>query len=237
MDAISPTRSPPPRRSSAGAGRAARWSPSAFVLAVALAAPGLAQAPRATCFACNGQGAVELRAGYSDADWTRLLAGEVLSELLAGAEGQGRARASAVFPAPAERIWAVLTDWERYPGFMPNVQETRLRRREGERAWISQHLRVAWTDVRYGVVWNMAPDEGLVRFALDPGEPADIAHTEGSWRLAPFEEPDRTLVLYELETDVGRPVPGFIRDTLSRRSLPRVVRGVRDEVARRAAAP
>jgi hypothetical protein len=127
----------------------------------------------------------------------------------------------------------VITDWESYPRFLPNTEETRLRRREGDRAWISQHLRVLWNDIRYGVIWEMAQREGIARFTLDEEEPADIAATSGSWQLVPLG--DTTLVRYESRTDVGRPVPAFLRDALARLSLPRVLRGVRDEVAARLA--
>lgn len=180
-----------------------------------------------------------MRALYSDEDWADLQKGDVLSELVQteGGDDKGRAMASGIIPASADRIWAVLTDWESYPGFMPNVEETKLRRREGDKAWIAQHLIVVWNDIRFSVVWDMTPRQGLARFSLDDHEPADIADTRGSWQLIPLEDGSQTLVRYESQTDVGRPVPAFILNALSKRSLPRVMRGLRDEVARRFEAP
>jgi ribosome-associated toxin RatA of RatAB toxin-antitoxin module len=205
----------------------------ALLLAAGLAG-GAAAPPAHGCVACEAPPAAEVQALYSEADWSRMREGEVLSELVKsdGEEGS-RARASGIVPSRPEAIWAVLTDWESYPSFMPNIEETKLRRREGDRAWISQHLSVMWNAIRYGVVWDMKPREGHVRFALDETQPSDLAALDGSWQLVPLRDGGGTLLRYESFTDVGRAVPAFIRDALSKRSLPAVMRAVREEVARR----
>ncbi len=205
-----------------------------------LALPGLGRGEDAAgapdCIACRvplGQA----RGAYSPEAWRRLEAGEVLTAADRLAEvDRGARRAltgTALVPAPPERVWAVLTDWESYPGFMPNVAETKLRRVEGSRAWIAQHLRVFFTSIRYGSVWTMEPELGVARFALDPTLPHDIAANEGSWRLSPVERGEATLLEYSAHVDTGRPVPRLVEELLVRRSLPRVLRGVRHEVQRR----
>ena len=82
------------------------------------------------------------------------------------------------------------------------------------------------------MVWTMEPEQGLARFALDPDLPHDIAATRGSWRLAPLSS-ESTLVRFRFWIDTGIAVPGFVQRALTRRSLPRVLRGLGAEVARR----
>jgi ribosome-associated toxin RatA of RatAB toxin-antitoxin module len=191
--------------------------------------------PAPECVACEAS-LEGVRDRYDEGQWSQLQEGEILTELVDAESGgeQGTARASGIIAAPAERIWGVLTDWESYSDFMPNTVETKLRRRDGDRAWISQHLRVLFNNIRYGAVWTMQPRAGLARFSLDEEEPNDIAASEGTWQLVPLRASERTLVRYESRVDVGRPVPGFIRNALSQWSLPRVLRGLRDEVEARA---
>lgn len=192
------------------------------------------------CVACRAV-LEEARGGLSPADWQALLAGEIVtSESADATTSTGATRrvsaAGLVATAPAE-IWSVLTDWPSYPRFMPNTVETAVRKREPRRAWLSQHLRVFWADVRYGVVWELDPEAGRVRFALDPGVPSDIAATEGVWQLAPLPGEGGTLLRYEAHVDTGMAVPDFVQSALTRRSLPNLVRAVREEAERRVSAP
>jgi hypothetical protein len=189
----------------------------------------------AACIACQAP-VQALRETYTDAEWKRLLEGKVVTgEVREESEGKGERRivtAAAILHAAPEQVWSVLTDWESHPGFMPNAKDTRVRRLEGRRAWISQHLEVFWADIHYGTVWTMEPEEGLARFVLDPDVPHDIAATHGSWRLAPLSA-ESTLVRFRSWIDTGVAVPGFVQRALIKRSLPRVIRGLRAEVARR----
>jgi hypothetical protein len=223
-----PTRSPARFRRLAGA--------AALACAAAGAATGAASDP--ACVACEAP-APPLRDAYDPAAWAALERGEVISREVAepGAPGGGhRVAASGIVAAAPERVWAVITDWESYPRFMPNAHATRVRSREPRRARISQHLRILLSDVRYGVVWTLEPERGLARFALDPEAPHDIAAFEGSWELAALDGPRRTLVRYSNRVEPGIAVPVFLRDALTRRSLPGIVRSVRDETLRREAA-
>jgi hypothetical protein len=217
-------------------------APTLALLALAAAAGPTAPAPGlagAACVACRAA-PEELRRGLSDPDWSSVLAGEIVAgEAPSASEGDGVGRsvsaAGLVGAAPAQ-VWSVLTDWPSYPSFMPNVADTRVRRLEARRAWLSQHLRVFWSDVRYGTVWELDPEGGRLRFALDPDVAHDIAAAEGAWRLAALPQDGRTLLRYEARIDTGLAVPAFVQAALTRRSLPGLVRAVRDEVARRSAA-
>jgi ribosome-associated toxin RatA of RatAB toxin-antitoxin module len=193
-----------------------------------------AQLPTPSCVACRAD-VPTLREGLEPGDWEVLRAGDVLAKATGPAsDGKGRSvTALGIVPASPAQVWAVVTDWEAYPRFLPNTEQTRVVRVEGSRVWLSQHLRLAFTDVRYGTVWTLEPERGVGRFALDPDAPHDVAALEGSWQLAPLGDGAETFVRYAFWVDTGRPVPGFVQQALTRLSLPGVVRGVRDEVSRR----
>lgn len=61
----------------------------------------------------------------SDAEDLELLRQQVLLETLTLPDRLRRLRASLVIPAPAERIWQVLTDYDRLAEFIPNLSISR----------------------------------------------------------------------------------------------------------------
>jgi ribosome-associated toxin RatA of RatAB toxin-antitoxin module len=199
-------------------------------------APGLKDA---ACVACRAP-LEDARLGLSLPDWEAVISGEIVTgdaPGATGATGVGRTLSAAgVVAASPVQIWSVLTDWPAYPRFMPNIAETRVRQLDARRAWLSQHLKVFWADVRYGTIWELEPEVGRLHFALDPAASNDLAATEGRWCLTPLPQEGGTLVRYEARIDTGMAVPEFVQTALTRRSLPALIRAIRDEVQRRASA-
>jgi len=212
---------------------------AALLLLAGLGAVGLGAVPPASnadCIACRADAAA-LRESYSEAEWTELLADEVITSEAGGEntpEAQPRTvSASGRIAASPEQAWSVITDHAAYPRFMPTVEETRVRALPDGRVSVVQHLRVLFVDVRYATLWTLDPARGLATWQLDESEPHDIAATTGSWQLAVVPGLEGVLVRYRAVVDTGRPVPGPIERWLTRSSLPRVVRSVREEVERR----
>lgn len=191
------------------------------------------EAAFAPCVACEASLA-PVRATYSEEAWQELARGEVVTthaEVESPGEGvERRVVASGLVERPPAQVWAVLLDFPSHRHFFPNVQETRVRRWEGRRIWIAQHLKVLFTDIRFGAIWTLEPEAGRARFALDESVPHDIAASRGSWELVPVDGGRHTLVRYAATVDTGRPVPGVVERMLTRRSLPRVVQGLRQAV-------
>jgi ribosome-associated toxin RatA of RatAB toxin-antitoxin module len=213
--------------------------PGSVALALLVALPltagadALAEPP---CVGCRADLAL-VRASLGADAWDALLRGEVVVSEAADdpeAADEGRTVQSAARVERAAReVWAVLLDVEHHRDFLPNVHRTRVRRVQGNRIFISQHLKVLMMDVRFGVVWTVDPERGDVAFALDETEENDVAAVRGSWWVVPLGAPSDTLVRYRAAIDTGRPVPAPVQHLLTRRSLPRVVESLRDEVYRR----
>jgi ribosome-associated toxin RatA of RatAB toxin-antitoxin module len=198
--------------------------------------PSPAVAPAAPCIGCRADVA-KIRSIYAAADWQKLQEGKVVTTQVSNTDASGAVQstnaASAIIPYPPKEVWSVVTDFESRPRFVPGNKEARIIRREGNRVWIAEHLRIFLMNVRFVVISTLEPEQGSVTWVLDRDAPHDIADTTGSWTVVPLEDGQATLVCYRTWVDSGRAVPGFIEDFLTKRSLPKIVEGIRTEVHRR----
>jgi coenzyme Q-binding protein COQ10 len=206
-----------------------------IALAPEPATPPVGTAP--PCIACRAP-APDPKALFSEADWATLESGAVLRQDLgrdssgpSPVAGQG---AASLVPRPPREVWAVLTDFERWPEFMPLVNKTRVERREGwSRLWVAQNYSVLWYPLRHTTVYELEPGDGRLSWHLDPQEPHDIASSEGSWQLVAVDDGHATVVRYQSHISAGRAVPEFLERRLRERSLVQMLAGLRDAVLHR----
>ena len=192
--------------------------------------------PTPACIGCR----VELphvRSDYSDADWQALMQGKVVTTRLGDSRSasgvQSTNETSALIPYQPDQVWSVVTDFESRPQYVPGAKEVRIVRREGNRLWISEHLRILLINVRFVVISTVDPEQGSVSWVLDHSAENDIADTTGSWTVVPLPSGRETLVRYRTWIDSGHSVPRLAEDYLTQRSLPKIVEGLRNEVQRR----
>ena len=192
--------------------------------------------PTPACIGCRAD-LPAIRSSYSDADWQALIGGKVVTTTVRDTQAGGAVlstnEASAVIPYPPAEVWSVVTDFESRPRFVPGNKEAQIVRREGNRVWIAEHLRVLFMNVRFVVISTLEPEQGIVTWVIDHNAPHDIADTTGSWTVVPLQGGQTTLVRYRTWIDSGRSVPHFVEDFLTKRSLPKIVEGIRAEVHRR----
>jgi uncharacterized protein YndB with AHSA1/START domain len=188
------------------------------------------------CVACQVDGD-RIRGEYSADDWNTLTAGKVLtSDVTDGGSGEakeGTVQAAGIILRPPSRVWTTLVDFASRPRFQPGTKDVRVVRVEGNRVWVTEHLRFFLVDVHYTVINTLDPARGTVRWVLDESVEHDIGGTRGSWQLTPLAAGHQTLLTYRAWIDTGRYVPAFIQQFLLQRSLPNVIGGIRDEVERR----
>ncbi len=184
------------------------------------------------CIACRGE-ITRPQALYSDLEWKQLRKGGVLRSADRQEATAARTRAAVLIEQPPARVWAVLTDFESWPGFMPHVTKTEITRRDGERMWVRQDFKVMLVGMRHTTVYDLEPKSGQLAWNLDLEQEHDIAASAGHWELVPIDEGRRTLVRYEAAMDSGRGMPAFVEDLLLKRSLADLVESLRAEVTRR----
>ena len=197
-------------------------------------APSTPPVDAAPCIACQAPDAHSL---FSADDWIALESGDVVRQDL-GREGSaaelavGQGGASLV-PRPPREVWAVLTDFERWPEFMPLVNKTEIARRAGARLWVAQSYSVLFYPMHHTTVYELDPTDGVLAWHLDPEQPHDIASSEGRWQLVAVSEGHATLVRYQSHIRAGRAVPEFLERRLRERSLVEMMSALRDAVLRR----
>ncbi len=132
-----------------------------------------------------------------------------------------------------EQLWQVLTDYEGLSDFIPNLCQSKLLDRTGNRVTLAQ---VGSQQLVLGLKFSAEVQleltehrpEGLLQFRMIKG---DFRRFEGAWRLQSV--PDATLLLYELTVQgcLGMPV-GLIEQRL-RQDLSANLLAVESEAARR----
>ncbi len=65
----------------------------------------------------------------------------------------------------------------------------------------------------------------------------DLKNIVGSWRFVACEDGAKTLVVYQVNIDAGKLVPGPLMRSTLRKTLPDALRGMRDRVAEVAGEP
>ena len=190
----------------------------------------------APCIACRAP-EVDPHAAFSDAQWAALEHGAVLREEPAApppaSDAAASSNAESLVERPPQEVWSVLTDFERWPDFMPLVHETKVERRDGPSLWVAQKYRVWLYPMRHTTVYRLAPDEGRLEWRLDPSAPHDIASSAGRWELQAVNGGRATLLRYHATMSAGRAVPAFLERMLRERALSQMLDGLRREVLRR----
>jgi hypothetical protein len=123
----------------------------------------------------------------------------------------------------------VLTDYEKYPDFMPNVSQVELVEKKGNTAILNYTLTLPLGKIKKYRLKLIASEpnfqSALIKWQLLPWPelkpPETIKDTTGYWCIEKKVQ-NRSLVLYHVYTDPG-PIPfglGWIVDVLSKNSVP-----------------
>jgi uncharacterized protein YndB with AHSA1/START domain len=190
----------------------------------------------APCIACVAPSA-EPASLFSEEDWAALQGGAVLRQPVAlegePSDSSGATRAESLIRRPPANVWTVLTDFERWPEFMPLIDGTRVERRAGAKLWVEQRYTIMLMPFGHTTIYELDPRDGLLRWSLDEQAPHDIAASRGAWALVPIASGRETLVRYDARMSAGRAVPEFVERMLRDRSLEQLLAGLRGEVLRR----
>ena len=125
---------------------------------------------------------------------------------------------SVIIDAPADRVFDIIVDYDRYAEFLPEVKEARSADRRGNEG-----------DVHYGIdlvkrihyTLHMVEERPRsVRWSFVRGEL--MRDNKGSWTLEPTPD-GKTRATYTIEVGVGPLVPRSIVNALVDQSLPKML--------------
>ena len=129
--------------------------------------------------------------------------------------------------------WAVLTDYEQIPRFMPDVRASVVRERGAGWAVVEQEAesRLMMFPKRIHLVLQIEEHPDALIFRDRCGQ--TFTRYDGAWRLS--SEDGHTVITYELTAEPSFDVPGFILKRLLRRDSRRMIVSLQREIAARAA--
>ena len=136
--------------------------------------------------------------------------------------------------SPAAIAFAVLTDYEAIPRFMPAVRSSVvLERREGG-ALVEQEavVRLLMFSKRIHLVLDVREDPGAIRF--EDRCTKSFTHYKGSWTLT--ERDGETAIGYELAARPAFDMPEFLLKKLLKRDAVQMIEHLRAEIGVRSAA-
>ena len=143
---------------------------------------------------------------------------------------RGRIRAAVRIQASPEAIWAVMTDCQQAPAYVPGLK--RCRRIDGapDGSWqdIEHEVRLSWLlpTVRYVLHCQLDPPR-RIDFSRISG---DLKEEEGTWLLSPTADGTATVVGYEVYVDPGFWIPQALVVRSLRKDLPAALTGLRHRV-------
>ncbi|MBZ4401772.1 SRPBCC family protein [Myxococcus sp. MISCRS1] len=133
-----------------------------------------------------------------------------------------------VINAPIEKVFDVITQYERYPEFLPEVKEIRTANRKGDTVDVHYKVDVMKT-VRYSI---RVVEERPRRMAWTFIEGEVMKDNKGSWLLE-AEGEGKTRATYNVEMALGLLVPKAVVNALVDTSLPKML----DAFKKRAESP
>ena len=131
-----------------------------------------------------------------------------------------------VYATPAE-VMAVVADFEAYPDWVGNLDEVEVlaHDRRGRGTRVAFRLGTPWGEQAYTLAYRYQPKDAGISWTYVEGTLDDLA---GSYTLDPAGE-GTTRVTYQLEVELGIPVPGF----LMRQAARQIVRSALSDLKRR----
>ena len=156
------------------------------------------------------------------------------------------ALAYTVIHVSPRRLYAVITDYDHFAGFIPYVTSSRILRQEGEIRFVHQHLHFpgpladryytiashAVSEQRentFRVEWRLVPESGGTASGEEGVVPSAFS---GFWELMPAGNGTTTEAVYSIHFDPGGALPAWLVTLAMNRYLPKVVDAVRARVLR-----
>ena len=165
----------------------------------------------------------------SPAEISRMRGGEPVVSVSPLAAGEAvRVRAMIDIAAPAEHVWAVMTDCARAADFVPGLERCRVLERDPAGRWDIREHRIAW-------MWFLPRIRSVFRSDYYPPKrltfrsiAGDLKRSEGEWRLVPLEA-GGTRVSYDAILAADVPAPAFMIENALRNDMAIVLRRLRAE--------
>lgn len=152
--------------------------------------------------------------------------------VITGTSGEYMARL--IVQSPPQVVWDVLTDYDNFPRFLPNVSATDILTESNQRTVVEQTntCQVLLANIESRVCTeNIESDSGKIKFRLLNG---DLDQLQGFWQVLPLSDPTDYILLQQVvtaEADIGILEGGFY--SLFQETLRQNLEAIQAEINRR----
>jgi ribosome-associated toxin RatA of RatAB toxin-antitoxin module len=130
-----------------------------------------------------------------------------------------------VFNAPIEKCYSIISDYERYPDFLPEVKKIRTANRRGNEVDVHYEAEIVKV-IKYAVhIKEEKPTR--VSWTFIDGE--FMKNNIGGWVLEPAGE-GKTKATYSIEVEVGMLVPKSVITVLVDSQLPKLLENFKKRI-------
>jgi ribosome-associated toxin RatA of RatAB toxin-antitoxin module len=118
---------------------------------------------------------------------------------------------------PPEKLFEVITDYEKYPEFLPEVKKVHVNAGQGAIKEVTYTVDIKAKVINY-TLKHTAERPTKVAWTMIKGEM--MKGNDGTWTLKPGAQPGTTEATYNIDLKLSALVPGFIEKALAEQSLP-----------------
>jgi ribosome-associated toxin RatA of RatAB toxin-antitoxin module len=128
-----------------------------------------------------------------------------------------QATRSVTVNVPPEKLFEVITDYEKYPEFLPEVKTVQVNAGQGAIKEVTYKVDIKAKVITY-TLKHTAERPAKVAWTMIKGEM--MKGNDGAWTLKPGAQPNTTEATYTIDLKLSSLVPGFIEKALAEQSLP-----------------
>jgi coenzyme Q-binding protein COQ10 len=126
-----------------------------------------------------------------------------------------KAERSIVINAPSDKVFAVITDYEKYPEFLPEVKKVKVEFGAGNVKEVTYTVDIKAKVITYTLKHTARPPDELA-WTMVRGEM--MKGNDGAWLLK--KVPEGTEATYRIDLKLGALVPSMVERMLAEQSLP-----------------
>ena len=128
-----------------------------------------------------------------------------------------QASRSVTINVPLEKLFEVITDYEKYPEFLPEVKKVKVEGGQGSIKEVTYQVDIKAKVISY-TLKHTAERPSKLSWTMVKGEM--MKGNDGAWTLKPGPQAGTTEATYTIDLKLSSLVPSFIEKALAEQSLP-----------------